>query len=218
MSLSLNSVIINPQSKSSPKNIVILCHGYGGDGKDISILANYWKNFLPDTLFVCPDAPEICKVNPGGFQWFDLMDQTEDEILSKSLIAENKLNNFIDEVKDKNNINAKRVALVGFSQGCMISMQTVLKRKEEINCLIGYSGKILNIKHMENNIVSRPEIYLMHGDIDAVVPLNSLLEAKEFFDKQNYKINTKIFKNCEHRIPTEGSSIGLQFLKKNLYK
>ena len=71
---------------------------------------------------------------------------------------------------------------------------------------------------MENNIVSRPEIYLMHGDIDAVVPLNSLLEAKEFFDKQNYKINTKIFKNCEHRIPTEGSSIGLQFLKKNLYK
>tara|TARA_B100000945_G_scaffold200317_1_gene161035 strand:- start:1749 stop:2405 length:657 start_codon:yes stop_codon:yes gene_type:complete len=218
MNLSLNSVIINPQSKSSPKNIVILCHGYGGDGKDISILANYWKNFLPDTLFVCPDAPEICKVNPGGFQWFDLMDQTEDEILSKSLIAENKLNNFIDEVKDKNNINAKRVALVGFSQGCMISMQTVLKRKEEINCLIGYSGKILNIKHMENNIVSRPEIYLMHGDIDAVVPLNSLLEAKEFFDKQNYKINTKIFKNCEHRIPTEGSSIGLQFLKKNLYK
>ena len=218
MSLSLNSVIINPQSKSSPKNIVILCHGYGGDGKDISILANYWKNFLPDTLFVCPDAPEICKVNPGGFQWFDLMDQTEDEILSKSLIAENKLNNFIDEVKDKNNINAKRVALVGFSQGCMISMQTVLKRKEEINCLIGYSGKILNIKHMENNIVSRPDIYLMHGDIDAVVPLNSLLEAKEFNDKQNYKINTKIFKNCEHRIPTEGSSIGLQFLKKNLYK
>ena len=218
MNLSLNSVIINPQSKSSPKNIVILCHGYGGDGKDIYILANYWKNFLPDTLFVCPDAPEICKVNPGGFQWFDLMDQTEDEILSKSLIAENKLNNFIDEVKDKNNINAKRVALVGFSQGCMISMQTVLKRKEEINCLIGYSGKILNIKHMENNIVSRPEIYLMHGDIDAVVPLNSLLEAKEFFDKQNYKINTKIFKNCEHRIPTEGSSIGLQFLKKNLYK
>ena len=55
----------------------------------------------------------------------------------------------------------------------------------------------------------------MHGDIDNVVPLNSLLEAKEFFSKLNYKINTKIFKNCEHRIPTEGLSIGLEFLKKN---
>ena len=218
MSYSLNSIIIENKSKSSPKNVVILCHGYGGDGKDISILANYWKTFLPDTLFICPDAPEPCKVNSAGFQWFDLMDQTEDEILSKSLIAENKLSNFIDEVKDRNKLSAKDIALVGFSQGCMISIQTALKRKEQINCLVGYSGKILNIKHLSQNIISRPEIYLMHGDIDAVVPLNFLLEAKEFFAKKDYKINTKIFNNCEHRIPTEGSSIGLQFLKKNLYK
>ena len=218
MSYSLNSIIIEPKSKSSPKNAVILCHGYGGDGKDISILANYWKTFLPETLFICPNAPEICKVNPAGFQWLDLTEQTEDEILSKSLIAENKLNNFIDEVRDKNKLNAKEIGLVGFSQGCMISIQTALKRKEQISCLIGYSGKILNIKHLSQNIISRPEIYLMHGDIDAVVPLNFLLEAKEFFAKKDYKINTKIFNNCEHRIPTEGSSIGLQFLKKNIYK
>ena len=218
MSYSLNSVIINPISKSSPKNAVILCHGYGGDGNDISILANYWKNFLPDTMFVCPDAPEVCKVNPSGFQWFDLMDQTDDEILSKSLIAENKLNNFINEVTSQNKLNLNDIALVGFSQGCMISLQTALKKRDKIKCLIGYSGKILNIKHLNQNINSKPEIFLMHGDKDAVVPINFLLEAKEFFNKNNYIIQTKIFKNCEHRIPTEGSSLGLEFLKKNLYK
>ena len=218
MSYSLNSVIINPSSKSSPKNAVILCHGYGGDGNDISILANYWKNFLPDTMFVCPDAPEVCKVNPSGFQWFDLMDQTDDEILSKSLIAENKLNNFINEVTSQNKLNLNDIALVGFSQGCMISLQTALKKRDKIKCLIGYSGKILNIKHLNQNINSKPEIFLMHGDKDAVVPINFLLEAKEFFNKNNYIIQTKIFKNCEHRIPTEGSSLGLEFLKKNLYK
>ncbi len=218
MSYSLNSVIIKPSSKSSPKNVVILCHGYGGDGKDISILANYWKTFLPDTLFICPDAPEICKVNPDGFQWFDLMDQTGEETLSKSLIAENKLDNFINEVISENKLNFKDVALVGFSQGCMISMQTALKKKDQIKCLIGYSGKILNIKHLNQNINSKPEIFLMHGDKDQIVPINFLLEAKEFFNKNDYKIQTKIFKNCEHRIPTEGSSIGLEFLKKNLYK
>ena len=218
MSYSLNSVIINPISKSSPKNAVILCHGYGGDGNDISILANYWKNFLPDTMFVCPDAPEVCKVNPSGFQWFDLMDQTDDEILSKSLIAENKLDNFINEVTSQNKLNLNDIALVGFSQGCMISLQTALKKRDKIKCLIGYSGKILNIKHLNQNINSKPEIFLMHGDKDAVVPINFLLEAKEFFNKNNYIIQTKIFKNCEHRIPTEGSSLGLEFLKKNLYK
>ena len=218
MSYSLNSVIINPSSKSSPKNAVILCHGYGGDGNDISILANYWKNFLPDTMFVCPDAPEVCKVNPSGFQWFDLMDQTDDEILSKSLIAEKKLDNFINEVTSRNKLILNDIALVGFSQGCMISLQTALKKRDKIKCLIGYSGKILNIKHLNQNINSKPEIFLMHGDKDAVVPINFLLEAKEFFNKNNYTIQTKIFKNCEHRIPTEGSSLGLEFLKKNLYK
>ena len=184
----LNTKILNPISKAKPKNAVILCHGYGGDGGDISILANYWRNFLPETTFLCPNAPEICKLNPSGFQWFDLMDQTNDEILSKSLVAEEKLNKFIDEVKNKTQIKSNKIAIVGFSQGCMISIQTVLKRKDQIKCLIGFSGRILNSNHLSGNINSRPEIYLMHGDKDDVVPINALLEAKEFFIKNNYKI------------------------------
>jgi len=214
MNYSLNAILL--KSGSQIKNAIILCHGYGGDGKDISVIANYWKNFLPNTLFLCPDAPEVCKVNPAGFQWFDLMDQSEDEILSKSLVAENKLNKFIDEVKEKNQLKTEEISLVGFSQGCMISLQTALKRKDRIKCLIGYSGKILNLAHLSKNILSRPEIYLMHGDKDQVVPISHLLEAKEFFLNEKYEINTKIFKNCEHRIPTEGLSTGLEFLKKNL--
>ena len=74
--------------------------------------------------------------------------------------------------------------------------------------------KLLNPEHLKKNINSRPEIYLMHGDIDQVVPINSLLEAKHFFKENNYKISTKIFDKCEHRIPNEGLSIGLEFLKK----
>ena len=88
MSYSLNTTTINTLSKEKPKNAVILCHGYGGDGKDISLLANYWKTYLPETIFFCPDAPEKCAVSPTGFQWFDLMDQSQDQILSKSIVAE----------------------------------------------------------------------------------------------------------------------------------
>ena len=145
------------------------------------------------------------------------MDQTPEQILSKSFVAENKLNKLIDEVKEKYNLKANEIIIGGFSQGCMIALQTALKKKDQIKCVIGYSGKILNIKHLNQNINSKPEIFLMHGDNDAVVPASFLLEAKEFFNKNHYKIQTKIFKNCEHRIPTEGSSIGLEFLKKNLY-
>jgi len=91
------------------------------------------------------------------------------------------------------------------------------KRKDQINSIIGYSGKIIDTNHLDKNINSRPKIILMHGEKDEVVPVSFLLEAKEFFIKNQYKIETKIFKNCEHRIPSEGSSIGLEFIKKNLY-
>jgi len=217
MSYSLNATILKPASQGKPKNAIILCHGYGGDGKDISSLASYWRTYLPDTLFVCPDAPEKCTVSPTGFQWYDLMDQTKDQILAKSLVVEIKLNTLIDEVMEKNNLNGEQIAIGGFSQGCMISLQTGIKRKNKINSIIGYSGKIINPSHLKNNINSRPNIILMHGDKDEIVPVSFLLEAKEFFKKNKYKIETKIFKNCEHRVPIEGTSLGLEFIKKNLY-
>ena len=215
MTYSLNTIILKPLSKNKPKNAVILCHGYGGDGNDISILANYWKAHLPDTIFICPDAPEKCAASPTGFQWFDLMDQTPEQILSKSLVAENKLNKLIDEVKEKNNLKASAITIGGFSQGCMLTLQTGIKRKDTINSIIGYSGIIIDTDHLSNNINYRPNIILMHGYIDQIVTIDSFLEAKEFFGKNSYEIETKIFKNCEHRIPTEGSSLGLQFIKKH---
>ncbi len=215
MSYSLNTIILEPLSKEKPKNAVLLCHGYGGDGKDISILASYWRSFLPETIFICPDAPEKCAASPTGFQWFDLLDQTSEQILSKSLIAESKLNKFIDEVKKKNNLTSDKIIIGGFSQGCMLALQTGIKRKDKINSIIGYSGKIIDTEHLSKNINSRPNVILMHGDNDQVVTIEAFLESKDFFRRNNYTIETKIFKNCEHRIPREGSSLGLQFIKKH---
>ena len=217
MTYSLNTIILEPLLKEKPKNAVILCHGYGGDGKDISILAGYWRTFLPGTIFICPDAPEKCAASPTGFQWFDLMDQSADHILSKSLVAEKKLNQLIDEVKEKNKLESDKIIIGGFSQGCMLSLQTGIKRKDRINSIIGYSGKIINTDHLAKNINSKPNILLMHGDLDQVVTIEAFLEAKNFFANNNYPIESKIFKNCEHRIPTEGSSLGLQFIKKQLH-
>ena len=203
-------------SKNQPKQVIILCHGYGGDGKDISILANNWRRFLPEATFLCPDAPEVCAVNPQGYQWFDLTKEDNEIILEKSLTAEKKLNSFLDQVLDNFQLDAKNLALVGFSQGCMIAIQTALKKKDQINCLLGYSGKIISKQHLSNKIISKPKIFLMHGDQDSIVFPNHLLEAKEFLVKHGLKIKTKLFKNCEHKISVEGSSFGLEFLRKNL--
>ena len=215
-SFNLEVVSILPFSKKKPKQVVVLCHGYGGDGRDISVLAVNWQRFLPDAIFLCPNAPEICAVNPQGYQWFDLTSEKEEMILEKTLIAEEKLNIFLDQVFDNFQLEPTSLALVGFSQGCMMGIQVVLKKKKKINCLIGYSGKVINQKHLSGNINSRPKIFLMHGANDIIVPPTHLLEAKEYLTNHGLKIKTKMFKNCEHRIPVEGSSLGLGFLKKNL--
>jgi len=212
----LDVTTVKPLSKNKAKQAVILCHGYGGDGKDISTLAINWQRFLPEATFLCPNAPEVCSINPQGFQWFDLETEKEDVILEKSLLAEEKLNTFLDEVLNHLQLEPKNLALVGFSQGCMMCIQVALKNKRQVSCVIGYSGKVINQKHLSNNINSKPKLFLMHGDNDTIVPPTHLLEAKEYFVNHGIKIKTKLFKNCEHRIPVEGTSLGLQFLRKNL--
>ncbi len=212
----LEAISISPFSKNKPQQVIVLCHGYGGDGKDISTLAINWQRFLPEAIFLCPNAPEICAVNPQGYQWFDLSSDKEELILEKSLIVEEKLNTFIDQILNNFQLEPNNLALVGFSQGCMMSIQIALKKKEQINCLIGYSGKVINQKHLSDNIHSKPKIFLMHGANDTLVPPTHLLEAKEYLVKHGLKIKTKMFKDCEHRIPVEGVSLGLGFLKKNL--
>tara|TARA_Y100000590_G_scaffold414163_1_gene510787 strand:- start:369 stop:1025 length:657 start_codon:yes stop_codon:yes gene_type:complete len=212
----LETTSVSPLSKNKAKQAVVLCHGFGGDGKDISLLAINWRRFLPDAIFLCPNAPEPCSINPQGYQWFDYSTPKEEIILEKTLLAEEKLSLFLDQIIDNFQLEPSNLALVGFSQGCMISIQVGLKIKKQINCIIGYSGRIINQKHLSTNINSKPKIFLMHGENDTIVLPEYLLEAKEYLKKQGINAKTKMFKNCEHKIPVEGSSLGLEFLKKNL--
>ena len=216
MNFSLNTNYVEPALQEDPKSIIIMCHGFGGDGNDIKILAESWKRFLPNTGFYCPNAPEICSVNPNGFQWFDLMGDNKNLIIEKSITAEKILNSFINEILDQHRISKKSLCLVGFSQGCMIILQTAIKQRDKMNCIVGFSGKIIDEDHLKKNFFSKQNIFLLHGDKDTVVPTSHLLEAKLFFSRMGNKIKTKILKNCEHRISVEASSLALEFIKKNI--
>ena len=218
MKLSLDTIIINPISGKKPKNAIILLHGYGGDGKNISLLTLNWARFLPDTIFFCPNGLEKCSVNFSGYQWFDLSNENEKFIYEKSLIAEDKIKQYIDEIKKNYELENSNICLSGFSQGCMLSISVGLTLKEELNCIVGFSGKIINKENLLHRINTKPEIFLLHGDMDPVVLPTYLLESKEFFFKIDYKIKTKLLRNCEHDISIEASSLALEFIKKNLYK
>ena len=104
MTFCLDSIIIKPEEGTEIKNAIILLHGYGGDGNDISMLTLNWKRHLPNTVFICPNGHETCPINPSGYQWFDLTKEDSSYILEQSLIAEEKIKKFIDEIKKEFNL------------------------------------------------------------------------------------------------------------------
>ena len=211
----LNTIIIKPEKNSLIKNAVILLHGYGGDGKDISMLTLNWQRFLPNTIFLCPDGHEKCQINPTGFQWFDLTKNDPDYILEESIKAEKKLHQFLNEVKNKYKLNNTQICLSGFSQGCMMSINLGLTSNENYNCIVGFSGKIINKKDLLKRKNSNTKMLLFHGDSDPVVPPINLLEAKDFLIRNNVDVKINMIKNCEHRIPVEASSLALEYIKNN---
>ena len=216
MKFCLNTTIIKPENNKNIENAVILLHGYGGDGKDISMLTLNWKRFLKNTIFLCPDAHEVCKINPTGFQWFDLTNEDREKILIESKKGENKLKQYIDEIKLEYKLKNSQICISGFSQGCMMSLNVGLTSDESFNCIVGFSGKIIDKKDLSARIKTKTNILMMHGDSDQIVSPSSLLDAKDFFIRHKINIDTFMIKNCEHHIPIEASSAALNFIKKNL--
>ena len=214
MTLSLNSIIIKPENGIEIKNAIILLHGYGGDGKDISMLSLNWKRHIPNTVIICPNGHETCPINPSGYQWYDLTKEDPDYILKQSINAENKIKEFIEEIKKKYNFKNNQICLSWFSQGCMMSLNVGLTTEEEFACIVGFSGKIIDQENLKKRIKNSTNTLLIHGEVDQVVPSTHLLEAKDFLIRNNVEVQTLLIKNCDHHIPVEASSTALNYILK----
>ena len=216
MTFCLNSIIIKPENGIEIKNAVIILHGYGGDGKDISMLSLNWKRHMPNTVFICPNGHEVCQINPSGFQWFDLTKDDPDYILEQSIKAENKIQNFINEIKQEFNLTNNKICLAGFSQGCMLSLNVGLITEEKFSCIVGFSGKIIDQNNLKGRLKNFSDVLLIHGDADQVVPSTYLLEAKDFLIRNGINVQTLLIKNCDHHIPMEASSTALNYILKKI--
>ena len=214
MKFCLDATLIKPEKGVEVSNAIVLFHGYGGDGKDISILSLNWKRYLPNTVFICPNGHESCPINPSGYQWFDLTKDEPDYILEQSIKAEKKLSKFIGEVKNTYKLENNKICISGFSQGCMMSINLGLTSDQEYACIVGFSGKIINQEDLKTRKNISTSTLLIHGDQDQVVQPYFMLEAKDFFIRNNIDIETHLIKNCDHNIPIEASSIALSYILK----
>ena len=212
----ISGPIIEPSSGNSPKQMIIFVHGYGADGNDLIGLANYFQSTLPEAISLSPHAPEACSMNPSGYQWFDLTSTDPAVLWSKILVAADHLNEFIDSKLLEYNIAEENLALIGFSQGTMMSLHVSLRRKNTMAAVLGYSGRLIGADLLKDDLISKPSIYLIHGDQDPMVPYQESLTAEKVLQEYSIDIKTHISEHTQHSIAEDGLRIGVDFLASKL--
>lgn len=205
--------------KGRAKSIVVFVHGYGADGADLLGLADPLAPHLPDTAFYAPDAPEACSGNPMGRQWFPIpwLDGSTEEAARQGLAAAaDDLNAFLDSLLTSEGLGPEALALVGFSQGAMISMHIAPRREAAIAGVVAISGRLLQPEALEREAIVKPPVLLVHGDQDPVVPFQDMSLAGNALLTAGFETYGHVMKGTGHGIAPDGLGVTLQFLKERL--
>jgi phospholipase/carboxylesterase len=200
-------------------SVVVFVHGYGADGGDLLGLAGPLAPHLPGTAFYSPDAPERCANNPFGFQWFPIpwLDGSSEAAAQAGMAAAvEDLNAFLDGVLTAEGLEPAAMALVGFSQGTMMSLHVAPRRAEPVAAVVGFSGRLLAPERLAPEAVSKPPVLLIHGDADEMVPVTDLPKAAEALSAAGFETYAHVCRGLGHGIDNEGLSMALQFLRARL--
>lgn len=212
----LNHYTHQPASGSAPKQLVVLLHGYGSNGQDLISLAPYWQNAVPDAVFVSPDAPFPCEMAPSPTmrQWFSLADYTPEKLLAGTEKAAPHLQAFIDQQLEGYGLTDAALALVGFSQGTMMSLYAGPRRKAKIAGILGYSGALIGGEGLDTQ--NKPPIHLIHGENDSVVPVDAYHNARDILLQSGFEIDGHTTAGLDHSIDQKGIEAGASFLSQIL--
>jgi phospholipase/carboxylesterase len=215
-----------PPGGARPDSLVVLLHGYGADGNDLIDLAQHWRPLLPRTAFVAPHAPERIPGMPYGFQWFSLagydpMQMRRDPARTAevyrgmetgAMAAATLIDRFLDAELARHGVPAGRLALVGFSQGTMMSLHVGLRRPVAPAAIVGFSGALVGGDRLKDEITCRPPVLLIHGDADEMVPVTALFGAAEGLAAAGLTVRWHISKGLGHGIDPAGLEMAGHFL------
>jgi len=208
-----------PAKSAKADSLVIFLHGYGADGQDLLGLADPLAEHMPNTMFMSPDAPNKCGLNPMGYEWFPIprMDgSTPEQAAAGREAAAEVLNAFLDEVATQTGVAADRTFLLGFSQGCMMSLHVAPRRATAFAGIVGMSGMLVEPEKLASQAVQKPPVLLVHGDQDDVVPYAEMAKAADALSAAEFEVYTLTSKGTAHGIAPDGLGAALQFMTSKL--
>lgn len=201
-----------------PKQLVILLHGYGSNMQDLITLAPDLYVGLPSCQIISVNAPCPFEKNPTSEmrQWFSLMSREEDFLYQGASEAAIGLQEFIEEQSAKFIIPYSKIALIGFSQGCMLALHAAYRMAPQIAGVIGYSGMLIKPKLFASEIFTKPPALLVHGEEDEVVIPQCMEMASQALRENGVSVDTILRPFLGHGIDPFGIHAGNQFLRKVL--
>jgi phospholipase/carboxylesterase len=203
-----------PPARGKATHLVVLCHGYGADGNDLIGLAPHWQRLLPTIAFVAPNAPEPCAAGGPGYQWFGISRLEPSEMARGVEQAAPVLENFLDAELARLELPPERLALVGFSQGTMMSLHVGLRRAVKPAVIVGYSGMLAGAPPQLG--ADTPPILLVHGDADPMIPAAALFASVATLGRAGAAVQWHIAPGVGHSIDETGLVMGGEFLAMGL--
>jgi phospholipase/carboxylesterase len=205
----------SPSLLPKPRKLVVLLHGLGSNGADLISLAPMWADQLPHTLFLAPNAPHPHPMAAGGYQWFELWGKSSADWVAGAQTATDIFMPWLNGQLAQHQLKMADVALVGFSQGCMMALHIGLQLPSVCAGILGYSGAYVP---SGTKPINQPPIMLVHGTLDSVVPFASLAASEDALtDLGLTDVHTHPIKNLDHTIDQEGLNVGLGFLQQCLW-
>ncbi len=168
---------------------------------------------MPQAAFFAPDAPQPCDMAPYGRQWFSVQDRTPARMLAGARQAAPQLDAFLDALLERYRLPASRLALVGFSQGTMMSLHVAPRRPVALGAVLGFSGRLIGPETLAAETRSRPPVMLIHGDADDVVPVESLPLAVSALQAVDVPVQWIVRPGLPHSIDPFGIAEGVRFLR-----
>ena len=210
---------IEPRSGQA-KQLVVFLHGYGADGNDLIEIGRAWQGLLPDAAFVSPHAPRPCGQAPMGREWFPLTFRDPGERWTGVNAAAPVLNAFLDAELARRQLPPSALALVGFSQGTMMSLHVGLRRAVAPEAIVGYSGMLVVPENVDPatfaaEIKSKPPVLLIHGDQDPLIPVEALFHAAQGLASLGISAEWHISSGIGHGIDQEGLRQGGEFIARH---
>ena len=206
-------------AQGQARSLVVFLHGYGADGADLLGLSDVMGPQLPGAVFIAPDAPERCAGGGFGYQWFPIprfdgsTDAERDAGIASSV---RDLNVFLDARLLEEGLTDARLALVGFSQGAMMSLEIAPRREPAMAAVVAISGRLMRPEALESEAVVKPPVLLVHGDQDPVVPFDEMARAGDALVAAGFKTFGHVMQGTGHGIAPDGLGVALQFLQENL--